>query len=226
MDREVDMAESEHRHKQLLDPVDRISEILFGLIMVLTFTCSLSAGTLDRKEVHAILVGAIGCNLAWGVVDAVMYLMSSLTERARNRRMLTTIRRASSPDEAHRVIRDVLPPILLSNLEAAQVEKWRVQLLEKPEPAGGPRLHTEDWAGALAVCALVFASTFPVVLPFFFIHDPVAALRLSNGIAIVLLFFCGLSLGRYAGDPRPWWSGLWMVAVSLALVAITMALGG
>ncbi|MFL5250402.1 MAG: hypothetical protein ACJ79V_21460, partial [Myxococcales bacterium] len=64
-----------------LDPVERISESLFGLIMVLTFTCSISAADPGREEVRAMLFGAIGCNLAWGAIDAIMYLMACLAER-------------------------------------------------------------------------------------------------------------------------------------------------
>ena len=54
------------RSKGLLDPIERLSEVLFGLIMVLSFTGSLSAATAGREEIRTMLFGAIGCNLAWG----------------------------------------------------------------------------------------------------------------------------------------------------------------
>jgi len=38
------------------------------------------------------------------------------------------------------------------------------------------------------VFLLVVVATLPVVLPFLFVHDPKHALRISNGIAILLLF--------------------------------------
>ena len=69
--------------RRLLDPVDRISEILFGLIMAVTIVGSLSIATAGRNDVRTILWGALGCNLAWGLVDAVMYLVRTATERAR-----------------------------------------------------------------------------------------------------------------------------------------------
>ena len=61
--------------RRLLDPVDRASEVLFGLIMVLTFTVTLNAAEAGRPDVRAMLIGALGCNFAWGVIDAVMFLM-------------------------------------------------------------------------------------------------------------------------------------------------------
>jgi VIT1/CCC1 family predicted Fe2+/Mn2+ transporter len=73
----------EHRHR-LLDPVDRISEILFGLIMAVTIVGSLSIATAGRNDVGVVLWGALGCNLAWGLVDAVMYVVRTATERSRN----------------------------------------------------------------------------------------------------------------------------------------------
>src|SRR5215510_246300 len=66
---------------RVLDPMDRISEVLFALIMVLTYTGTLSVATADHAEVRTMLIGALGCNLAWGLVDAVMYLLGVLAER-------------------------------------------------------------------------------------------------------------------------------------------------
>jgi len=58
--------------KRVLDPIDRISELLFGLIMVLTFTGSLSVAGAGRDDVHTMLISAFGCNLAWGIIDGVL----------------------------------------------------------------------------------------------------------------------------------------------------------
>ena len=51
------------------------------------------------------------------------------------------------------------------------------------------------------------------------------ALRVSNGIAIVLLFLGGYRLAKFSGF-HPWWTGLGMVAIGALLVALTIALGG
>src|SRR5262245_64035361 len=89
---------------RLLDPVSRVSEILFGLIMALTFTGSLSVATAGQEEVRTMLFGAIGCNIAWGLVDAVMFLMTKHTEQGRNLRLLRAVRGLSDPAAAHRII--------------------------------------------------------------------------------------------------------------------------
>ena len=51
---------------RVLDPSERIAEVLFGLIMVLTFTGSLSIADAGANDVRVMLIGALGCNLAWG----------------------------------------------------------------------------------------------------------------------------------------------------------------
>jgi len=55
---------------RVLDPVERISEILFGLFLVLTFTGTLSVASAGRDEVQTMLVAAIGCNIAGALSTA------------------------------------------------------------------------------------------------------------------------------------------------------------
>jgi len=45
---------------RLLDPMERIAEVLFGLIMVLTVTGLLSIAQAGRGEVRTMLIGARG----------------------------------------------------------------------------------------------------------------------------------------------------------------------
>ena len=94
-----------------------------------------------------------------------------------------------------------------------------------PEPAAQPRLQGRDLWGALGVFLLVFLSTLPVVLPFVFAREAMRALRVSNGIAIGMLFLTGYAFGRSTGY-RPWAMGIAMVGVGCVLVGLTMALGG
>ena len=54
------------KESAVLNPVDRISEVLFGLIMVLSFTGAISASTDARDDVRELLWGALGCNLGTG----------------------------------------------------------------------------------------------------------------------------------------------------------------
>jgi hypothetical protein len=68
-----------HRY---LDPGERLSEILFGLIMVLTFTSTAHATLGEEQGVRELLIAALGCNIAWGIIDGGMYIMSAMLYRA------------------------------------------------------------------------------------------------------------------------------------------------
>jgi hypothetical protein len=212
------------RWERVLSPVERLSEILFGLIMVLSITGSLSIAESDRGDVRQMLVAALGCNTAWGIVDAVMYLMTALLERHRGRSLLAALRSEPDPLRAHRVIAGELPPLVARSIPGTALEHLRQELLAVSEP---PRagLTRRDLAGALGVFLLVFVSTLPVVVPFLLPLEPRRALRLSNAVALVLLFLVGYRVGKYVGD-RPLAVGFSMVATGVVLVAVTMALGG
>jgi hypothetical protein len=211
--------------KRVLEPHERIAEVLFGLIMVLTFTGSLSVAEADRAEVRTMLIGALGCNLAWGVIDAVLYLMGSLSDKGTGLLTFRAVRTATDPNHAHRLIANALPSVVASVLEPAELETISQRLKQLPEPHGRARLHTDDWLGALGVFLLVFVSTFPVAIPFIFMHNAGPALRVSNAIAIVLLFILGYAFGRGASH-NPWVMGISMVALGTILVGMTIALGG
>jgi VIT1/CCC1 family predicted Fe2+/Mn2+ transporter len=135
------------------------------------------------------------------------------------------VRKAGRAEDAHRIIAGALPPAVAPVLQALELERIRLHLNQLPEPLARPRLSGRDWLGALGVFLLVFLSTLPVVLPFAFIDAATRALRLSNAIAIVMLFLTGWAFGRCAGY-HPWRMGVVMVVVGGVLVAITIALGG
>jgi VIT family len=210
---------------RVLDPIARVSEVLFGLIMALTFTGTLSAATADREEVRTLLIGVIGCNLAWGLVDAVMFLMSSLTERGHGLLTIQAVRSAATPEAAHGVIAGAVPPILASTLDPVTLEHMRRGLLGITDLPASPALTKRDWLGALAVFLLVFLSTFPIVVPFLVFKNVRLALRLSNLVALVMLFVTGSWLARHGGH-NPLWTGLSMALVGVVLVGITIVLGG
>jgi len=217
--------QEKEKRARVLDPVSRISEIIFGVLMALSFTGSLNAATAGREEVRTVMLTALGCNLAWGLVDAVMYLMATLTGRARNQTLLRMVRSVSVPQSAHAGIAEALPGRLGEAMGAEGLEDIRRRLLALPDPPTRARLGQDDFLGALGVFLLVVLSTFPVVVPFMFIPETALAMRTSNAVALIMLFIGGYQLGHYAGGVA-WRTGLAMAAVGGVLVSIIMALGG
>ena len=211
--------------KRFLDPMDRISEILFGLVMVLTVTCSFSVGGGGHTEVHQMLIGALGCNVAWGAIDAVLYWLACFHAHGQKIMALRAARDEENPEQAYRVIADALPPVVASLMTPAEFEPVRRKLRQLPDPPPHPHISKDEWLAGLGIFLLVVVATLPVVLPFLFVHDPVRALRISNGVAILLLFLTGYIYGRHTGY-RPLRSGFILIVIGIAMVGTTIALGG
>ena len=209
----------------MLEPIERISEVLFGLIMVLTFTCSFSVAQSGRAEVRSMLLGALGCNLAWGIIDAIMYLMGCLAEKARSLATWRAVRKAGDSPKAHELIAEALPEVFVSAMGQPEFDGIRRHLQQLPEPPTHPRLTGRDWAGAAGVFLLVVLATLPVVLPFAFMQNALRAQRLSNAIAIAMLFLTGYFFGRRTGY-HPQGMGIAMVVVGGVLVGLAILLGG
>ena len=94
----------------ILDPIERISEVLFGVIMALTFTCTLGVATADGIQVKTMLIAALGCNLAWGIIDAGVYLIARVHVQGRNIMTLRAVRTAADAQAARRIIADAYLP--------------------------------------------------------------------------------------------------------------------
>jgi VIT family protein len=211
--------------KRVLEPNERIAEILFGLIMVLTFTGSLSIADAGRDDVRAMLIGALGCNIAWGIIDGILYLMGCLADRGQNLKVLLAVRKSADPGKAQALLASALPPLIASLLQPAELASLHQRLQKLPEPPPRARLGKSDWLGAVGVFLLVFLTTFPVTIPFIFIPHLHTAMRLSNGVALAMLLITGVLYGRYVGR-SPWVFGIGMMLLGSALVGLTIALGG
>ncbi|MBS1172937.1 MAG: hypothetical protein H6R12_1767 [Proteobacteria bacterium] len=212
-----------------LDPGARMGEILFGLIMTLTFT--LGAGLIVQEEgregARQLLIATIGCNIAWGIIDGVFYILGQMFERGRLRRVAVSVKAARSDAEARAHVageldevlervttgpeRDTLYAAIASNLRGREVES--------------NRLRKADVMGGAASFWLVFFSSLPAAAPFLFIDDPWIALRVSNALLLALLFYVGYRWSKLT-LAKPWLAGLVFLFAGTLLVVAAIALGG
>jgi len=207
------MAVPQQAIRGVLSPADRASEVLFGLIMALTLTGALSVTEATERETGAMFISTLGCNVAWGLVDAVMYVMNGVVDRARRFRLARALRESS---EIPAVLAELPPESHGKDLSATEIAQIRRKVASVPLDPGEPaRVRGED----------LLATTFPVALPYLLTHDLPLAQVVSRGLALGLLFLSGYAVGRYSGL-RPVRVGLAMLAIGVVLVAIVTALGG
>ena len=217
-------AEAEPR-EPLLDPVERVSEMCFGLFMAVTFVGAVSASGRGEQEVRTMFFAALGCNLAWGLVDAVMYLVRTITARGRSITLARAVRGAPDAETGRRYVEEALSKVAARIATSTEVEAIRARIVAMPPPPSRPMLHREDGLAALGIFLIVVAATFPVVVPFIFMSDVGSAKLASRILALVMLFGGGLALGRYAGYGS-WRMGLAMTGLGAALWVAIIALGG
>lgn len=212
-----------------LDPASAMGEVLFGLVMTLTFT--LGAGLMleeqGRSGARELLVATLGCNVACGVIDGALYVIGQVFDRGRMRRVSLAVRAGPAADASALVAAELdgmLEPVTAPEERAALYAKI-VEAVRARPPAAPTRILRADVLGALACFWLVFFATLPAALPFLFVDDPRLALRISNALLLGLLYYAGYRWARYT-MARPAVVGLVFLGGGMVLVAMAIALGG
>jgi len=200
-------------------------ELLFGLLMALSFTGALSVAEAGREDLRDMFIAALGCNLAWGFVDGVMYLIRTVVDRGRSMTLMRSVREAADAQAGRAVVEGSLSRVAAGLVSPAEIEAIRGRIVALPSVPARAGLNGSDLLAALAIFVLVVLATFPVVLPFAFMQDVGAAKNASRIVALVMLFLGGLALGRYAGYGS-WRAGLAMTALGVVMVGVIMVLGG
>ncbi len=202
-------------------------EVMFGLIMVLTATlgAGLATGEGEGSE-RTMLLAALGCNLAWGIIDGAMYIMDSMFDRGRTARILSEVKRSGEPAALAMIARELDAKLVGVTTPEERLRIYRSVLeLTGRRPVTPTRLERRDVYGAIACFVLVFVTALPPSVPFLLLHDARFALRVSNAILLVMLFSVGYIWGRHTNANRVGF-GLAMTLVGLLLVGTAMAFGG
>ena len=215
---------AQDRSRPLLSPSERASEIVFGVIMTLSVTAALNVGGGLEDDPHSLLAAALGCNIAWGMVDAVMYLVNTLVGRTRERKLATDLRAAGPDDEFRALLGESSIEGLAERLDADALARLRAWM-RRNHPVVPRGIGRDDLLAALQIWALVFVSTFPLVIPFLVFDSATTALRVTQATAIAILFGLGVALGRWIGA-RPWVAGAAFAGLGAVITAACIALGG
>lgn len=215
-----------HRY---LDPSTSLAEVLFGLIMTLTFT--LGAGMVieneGREGARQLLVAVIGCNVAWGIIDGVLYVLGQLFLRGRIQRLARSVHSAPDDGSATAVVAEELDGLFADITQAAERNALYLRVANhlRSKPVATNKVRKDDIMGGLTSFWLVVLSCLPAAIPFLLFDNARFALRVSNAILLALLFAAGCLWARFTLG-KPWLVGLGFLLGGTALVAIAIALGG
>jgi hypothetical protein len=212
-----------------LDPGETLAEALFGLIMALTIT--IGAGIVSGKDgvdSGKLVAATVGCNVAWGVIDAVLFVLGSLFYRSQRARFFRQLRIARSDTEALAAIQKEFSleeePLAVPAEDRARLYQAILGLGEHARPAR-TGLRRRDFQSALIIFLMVSVTALPGVIPFLLLDNSYLALRLSSAVLILLLFAVGYWWAHYT-DARPWRAAMIVLFLGVFMVFVAVALGG
>jgi VIT1/CCC1 family predicted Fe2+/Mn2+ transporter len=174
------------------------------------------------------VVAIVGCNVAWGVIDATLFVLSTLFFRSRRAHFFREIKSVGNEAEALAAVEREFdlegePVTVLPEDRAALYKSLLVMSMHTTPARAG--LRRQDFVSAFIVFVLVSTTVIPGVIPLLLIADSNFALRVSNWLLILLLFVVGCWWGRY-GDSPPWRVGLTAMLLGILMVLVAIALGG
>jgi hypothetical protein len=212
-----------------LAPGDALGEVMFGIIMTLTFTVGarffLVAEEFDR---HELIIGAVGCNIAWGIIDAVLYVVGTLFFRSQRARFYRSLRDTTNSEKALAAVADHFgledEPLAIPSEERNKLYAAILSMGQRTAPAP-VRVCGSDLTAAFLIFLLVTLAAVPSVVPLLLIEDPGVALRVSNVIQVALLFIGGWRWGSYT-DVSAWKVGLAIAILGAAMSVPAVLLGG
>jgi hypothetical protein len=211
-----------------LDPADRLAEITCGLIMVLSILLTAGYYVVGSPDpARSLLIAAIGCNVAWGLIDGFFYVGYSLIDRSQQARLITGVRSAPNRPAAEQFLKENLDNDFYEALDDSEKQRALGIVYDGLIDAEAPetKVNREDLASLLGAFTLNFLATVPATIPFILIPDWRVALRVSNLVCVVMLFIMGY---RFAGHihANPWKIGGILMLFGMGMVAIAIALGG
>lgn len=221
---------------RLLDPIDRLSETIFSILILLTFTLAFriiklggdASQPIPSTYINELLIGAAGATLAWGAIDGIMYALLSMFSRSESHRLLYQLQAVTSEEEGIEIVADefdhMLEPITGEDQRRLLYQDVLAHLRDgEPQPVG---LSREDIAGGFGSVLVAVIAVLPSFVPLLIFYSyPGIAIRASNVVSFVMLFISGYQWGKYAGS-SPWGTGLLLASVAAIMVLIAIPLGG
>jgi hypothetical protein len=221
---------------RLVDPLNRLVEGIYSVLIVLTFTLAARAvgsydGVVELDDwdlAIKLFIAAGGCALAWGLIDGAMYLLTCVFERGEDLRLYRLIRTAPSEAAGVAMLAEELDDELGRLVDEAERPQIYTSLYHRlrSSPPLRAGFKKADIGGALGMFLVAITAAIPVLLPLLLVPASIEVrVRVSNLVAAGMLFAMGYSWGKYAGG-KPFFTGLLLLILGLIMVLVAIPLGG
>lgn len=204
------------------------SEPMFGVIMVVCFTSVLRAfPNLAETILGTILLSALFCCIAWGLVDGIFYAWEAHYELDKKRKLQSQVQALADPNMGRELVEDDLGDTIVDLMNDEDKEQI-YQIVEKNVPGVdlGRVSIKEDIITVLIAFSLVVGSSIIVILPFLWFSPVMTALKISNITGILLLFIMGYWREDDKRISKKLITGGFTAFVALIITLVTVVLGG
>lgn len=201
---------------------DRTSEIAFAVMMVIIINGYVALSDLNSGFAYIVIVNLGACAL-WGIIDGLIYAVSSSIERNSNRNKLLAIKTAAKDESILSGVKKSLDETFLKGLDDEAKENISKEIIKHAPHTDWvkSKVITKDEAmGWLSIIGIYMFVGFLLALPFLVLHDKILAWFISNVFGVSWLFWYGAQLGKISGKNR-WVFGVLMAAISIAFLALS-----
>lgn len=215
---------------------EMVAELFFGLVMALNMTNIMRVALLGQENAYVVAAmgyAILGGNLAWGMADGVMNALARNVRLHREYYALKEIARlpeAEAEAKARRLVGEGLPRLQAELLDGGMLDMMAAHLVGKVRGKDLPHPHLghEGFAVFVSTIALNVLAALPILAVYLFV-GPISindATLVANLVGMAILFVMGIYLGRHAHGRVHLYTGLVMMSIGLAMVAVTVLFGG
>ena len=191
-------------------------------MMVIIINGYVALSDLNSGFTYIVVVNLGACTV-WGIIDGLIYAISSSIERNSARNKLLQLQ---SHAEAEKVLGNVkggLNDTFLASFDDEGKEAIAKEIVKHAPNAslGENKAFTkQDAMGWLSIVGIYLTVGFLLALPFLVLHNKVLAWFISNIVGVSWLFWYGLQLGKVTGKNR-WLFGILMALISIVFLILS-----
>lgn len=204
-----------------LSYADRTGEIAFAVIMVIIINGYVALSELNTGFVYIVAVN-LGACLSWGIIDGLIYAISSSIERNNVHSKLNRLKSCVNCESSLETVKKSLDDTFLEGFDQDGKEAIAKEIINHISNAslGENKVITRNEVmGWLSIIGIYLVVGFLLALPFLILPTKILAWLISNVAGVAWVTWYGVQLGKSAGKNR------WLLGALMAVVSISFLIG-
>ncbi len=201
---------------------DRTGEIAFAVLMVIIINGYVALSDLNSGFGYIVAVN-LGACFGWGVIDGLIYAISSSIERNNTRNKLLMLKQCAACHDTLDKVTQSFNDTFLAGFDAEGKKAVAQQLIDHVGNAdlGENKVLTRDESmGWLSIIGIYLTVGLLMALPFLVLPDKFLAWIVSNSLGVAWVTWYGVQLGKAVGKYR-WLLGLLLAVVSIGFLVVS-----